>query len=204
MVRYHRYRGFYFGSDESGGGGGTAGQAPNSSDKGDPSTNANGQEPGASNSQTQTYDENYVRRLREEAASHRKEAKDAKDKLKAIDDAQKSELQKANERAEAAEKRAAEYEAKQLVSASMDAIEGAAKAAMARNPRTVAKLLMADGVAGAETGKPDSSAVKSAIEALKKSDPHLFEQAGPKSGDAGGGNGSNATDMNGLIRSLQR
>lgn len=59
----------------------------------------------------QTFDAEYVRKLRDEAAKYRVEAREnaaAAERLKEIEDANKSEIQKATERAEAAEALVAE------------------------------------------------------------------------------------------------
>lgn len=67
--------------------------------------------------QGKTFDASYVENLRKEAAKYRTEAKanaDAAKRLSEIEDAQKSEQQKAAEAAAATERRAAEAEAKAL------------------------------------------------------------------------------------------
>lgn len=74
---------------------------------------AEGQEP-SSGQQGKTYDETYVSSLRSEAAKHRRELAEAKAALQKIEDAKKSDLEKATGRAEAAERRLAELEAREL------------------------------------------------------------------------------------------
>lgn len=68
-------------------------------------------------SEAKTFDESYVKKLRDEAAKYRTEAKansEAAKRLLEIEEAQKSEAEKAADRLAQAEKRAAEAEAKAL------------------------------------------------------------------------------------------
>lgn len=60
------------------------------------------------------FDADYVRKLRSEAAAHRKEAQEAKAKNDEYENAQRSELEKAQAKTTKAEQRAAEAEAKLL------------------------------------------------------------------------------------------
>jgi hypothetical protein len=55
-----------------------------------------------------TYDADYVRKLRDEAAARRTEANELKTRLQQFEDRDKSDLQKATERAERAEREATE------------------------------------------------------------------------------------------------
>jgi hypothetical protein len=82
----------YFAPDGDGGSGAPAG---------------GGQAPPTGDSAPRSYDETYVSKLRDEAAKHRTEKQEALAELKTLNDGQESELQKVQERAEAAEKRAA-------------------------------------------------------------------------------------------------
>lgn len=61
-----------------------------------------------------TFDEKYVKKLRAEAAKHRKEARDAQAKVKEFEDAGKSEKEKLEGRASTAEERATAAEATAL------------------------------------------------------------------------------------------
>jgi len=67
--------------------------------------NGGGQEP-------QTFDREYVEKIRSEAAENRTERKKLEARLKEIEDRDKSDLEKATEAATTAEKRAAAAEAK--------------------------------------------------------------------------------------------
>lgn len=62
----------------------------------------------------QTFDLAYVKELRSEAAKHRKEAVEAKAKAEEYEDAQKSELERANSKLEKAEKARLDAEIKLL------------------------------------------------------------------------------------------
>ena len=67
------------------------------------------------NAETKTFDADYVKKLRDEAAKYRTEAKanaDAANKLKALEDANKSEADKTAERLAQAEQRAVALEVK--------------------------------------------------------------------------------------------
>lgn len=61
-----------------------------------------------------TFDESYVKKLRSEAAKHRKEAAEAKAKAQEYEDAQKSELERAQDKLTQVETAKADAEAKLL------------------------------------------------------------------------------------------
>src|SRR5262245_36751800 len=67
-------------------------------------------EPDAQEGQGRTYTEAYVKQLRREAAGLRTKLVDAEERLQEREDADKSELERATERATAAEQRAADAE----------------------------------------------------------------------------------------------
>lgn len=99
------------------------GQEPEAPEKA-PETPAEGQEPeapkegqelqGKPEGEPETFDKEYVKTLRAEAAKHRKEAQEAKAKAQEYEDAQKSELEKAQGKLTTAEKAKADAEAKLL------------------------------------------------------------------------------------------
>lgn len=60
--------------------------------------------------QSKTFSAEYVQKLRDEAAKHRREKQELAGRLKAYDDASKSDLEKLEERATTAEQRAAAAE----------------------------------------------------------------------------------------------
>jgi len=65
-------------------------------------------------SEPKVFDAAYVSRLRSEAAAHRREAQEAKTRVEEYENAQRSELEKAQAKTTKAEQRAAEFEAKLL------------------------------------------------------------------------------------------
>jgi hypothetical protein len=75
-------------------------------------------EPTADTTDTTTepkqFDAEYVRKLRGEAAAHRKEAQEAKARVEEFENAQRSELERASAKTTKAEQRAAQAEAKLL------------------------------------------------------------------------------------------
>lgn len=73
---------------------------------------ASGQEPQEESTPAKTFDEAYVKGLRKEAAAARTEAASLKAELAKRDEADKSELERATERATESERRAVESEAK--------------------------------------------------------------------------------------------
>ncbi len=125
------------------------------------------------------FDDAYVRDLRKENATYRKQAEEAQARLKEIDDAQKSELQKATERAEAAERRADEAQ-----TAHRDALIRSAVLVQAgqlgyADPEDAYPLLLARGerVETNEQGEPTN--VKKLLEDLLKAKPHLAKAGTP-------------------------
>jgi hypothetical protein len=104
----------------------------------------NGQEP-------KSYDQAYVQQLRNEAAKHRREAAASAAKLKEIEDANLTEAQKTQQRAEAAEARAAKLERDlmrtkiaarhQLPDVLADRLMGDDETAMEADAKVLAKLM---------------------------------------------------------------
>lgn len=68
-------------------------------------------EPEKKEGETKTFDESYVKELRAENAKHRKEAQEAKAKAQEYEDAQKSELEKAQSKLQRAEQEKADSDA---------------------------------------------------------------------------------------------
>lgn len=81
-------------------------------------TPAAGQEPEAPAdvpaAEPKVFDAAYVSKLRSEAAAHRREAQEAKARVEEFENAQRSEIEKANAKTTKAEQRAAHAEAKLL------------------------------------------------------------------------------------------
>jgi hypothetical protein len=188
------------------GGGAPTGQVPTNTD---PNAQS-GQVPDTSggqnnNTQPRLYDEAYVQKLRSEAASHRTTATAAQAKLKEIEDAGKSELQKAQDRLKELEKQNSDLQTAQQQRVNHDKLVDAATVAQARKPAIVARLLAAEAIKTSADGSPDAVEVKAAIDRLIASDPELFLTPGPAGSGAGAGKGaSSGTNMNDWLRAKAR
>lgn len=71
-------------------------------------------DPEPDNAEPKTYDESYVKKLRDEAAKHRREKQELAGRLQSYEDANKTELQRAEEARTTAEQRASAAEAASL------------------------------------------------------------------------------------------
>jgi hypothetical protein len=170
-----QFRGVYFGPDDPPPGNPPADPAPNS----DPPA------------QPKTYDEAYVKQLRDEAASNRKKAADAEKRLKEIDDANLTEAEKLKQRAEAAE---AKVTGSQVRVAKAEA-EKAAALAKVVNPGVAYKLIR-DDITFDKDGEPEN--IPALIAQLVKDNPYLLG-----AGDGGGGGaGNGASDRRGGEKKL--
>lgn len=171
-------------SGEQGAGGGTSGQGSTGEGSGSTSTGE-----GAA---SKTYDETYVKSLRDESAKHRREARDVAAKLKALEDAQLSDTQKKDRDLE--ELRKSNTALQQV--ARNSAIEAVAASMKAQHPDAVAKLCPTD------LDPTDRVAVTKAVEDVKKLYPALFNvQVGNGSADGAAGNNSDVKPgMNSFIR----
>ena len=94
------------------------------------------------------------------------------------------------ERAEAAERERDTLKGEAARTATRTLYAEAATEAKAKSPATVAKLLALENIKGADEGKPDVAETKAALEAIKKSDPDLFQKVGPLGSSASGGAGT--------------
>jgi hypothetical protein len=163
---------------------------------------ADGQDPDAGSSEdddddageagkSKTYDESYVKKLREEAAARRKNERKLEDELKAIRDKELTDKERAERDAAEATTRATEREKLANARILSAAITEAAIAANAIDAATVRDLL-AGKVELDDDGEPVG--VEEAVSELLKSKPFLV-----KSGDDTGGRaaGSGAGTGNG-------
>lgn len=133
----------------------------------------------------------WKRRAKEAERAQREQAK----RLQAIDDRDKTEVQKASERADTAEKRAAAM-AQRTVRAEVRAL---AAATFADPSDAAAFLNPADFVD--DEGDVDTKAVEKALAALLKSKPHLARQGAAPSFDGGARRTADKPpSMNDLIR----
>jgi ribosomal protein L17 len=119
---------------------------------------------------TETFDAEYVKKLRSEAAARRKEATDLAAQLKALEDEKLSATERVAKELKAAQDQIAHLTYKARFA---DVLEAASKAGAAK-PSLVAKLI--------DDGADDLDA---AIAAVKKENPELFRP--PSAGSADGG-----------------
>ncbi|MFE2140190.1 hypothetical protein ACFXA3_00220 [Streptomyces sp. NPDC059456] len=133
----------------------------------------------------------WKRRAKEAERASREQAK----RLQAIEDRDKTEVQKASERAESAEKRAAAM-AQRTVRAEVRALAAATFA----DPSDAAAFLDPSDFVD-DDGDVDTKKVEKALAELLKRKPHLAKEQAPPSFDGGARTTAGApTDMNALIR----
>lgn len=149
----------------------------------------------ADQASAQTFDAEYVKSLRAEAAKHRKDAADTAAKLKAYEDAQLSEAEKLQKQAKDASDRATALEAELRQERGKAAVARAA--AEANVPAALAERLITVEFDDAGQVKTD---LKAAIAHLLKDYPQLATNAAAASGSptnparSGAGGGSGETD----------
>lgn len=121
-----------------------------------------------------TYNARYVKRLRREAAQHRKEKQTAQARLKELDDAEKSDVDKAKE--EATESKTQATTSKERLRArEMDfaVTQEAVKLKFHDGEDAAALLDTTDIEVDEETGVPNREDIVDALKDLAKSKPHL-------------------------------
>lgn len=145
-----------------------------------------GQEPKAGGTESgKTYDEAYVKSLRDEAAGNRVKIRELEAKIKAYTDKDKTELQRAADALKAVEterdtlKQSLRQHELALAAVKFNAI----------HPEVVAKMV-----------PEDSPNIEVAIADLKKQYPSLFRTVGSGDGGAGTGSGNAETSMNTVLR----
>lgn len=132
-----------------------------------------------------TYDESYVKKLRAENAEHRRKARDAEERLQAIEDAEKSELEKATNRADEAEKARDEAVSRANQTLIRSAVVEAAVRQGAVDPDAVVRLIESDAVTIVD-GAVDGA--DQAVQSLLEAKPYLAGVLGkPAAGPSGGG-----------------
>lgn len=130
-----------------------------------------------------TFDEEYVKKIRDEAAKYRTERnnlqKEKDDAAKAkMDETDRLKLEK-----EEADQRTKEVEAQLATERIGNAISRAASTASFFAPDDAAAFIKASDIKLLEDGTPDMRSVKAAVETLAKDKPHLVRGLG--SGDGG-------------------
>lgn len=135
--------------------------------------------------------------LKKSLAAERKRAEAAEKRLKDIEDLGKSELQKANDRADAAEKLANEKEARVRELTAKDVIRDAATEAGGKRPAVIFDLVKSKLTYG-DDGQITN--IKDVIAQAKKDVPELFGISSNGNPGAGAGTSEKPSDMNALIR----
>lgn len=170
----------------------------------DATTNAD--TPAADATEVETFDADYVAKLRKEAADARIKAKanaDAAKRLAQLEDANKSETDRLSDRAGAAEADRDEWRGRYLDLAKRQAITEAATTAKTTDPETV-YLYLRDEVEVDDDGNPLD--VDKAIRGLAKRKPHLFRTTpeGARDAFAGGQGTPPALNSDSLSDALSR
>lgn len=162
------------------------GQEPETPNEEPETQEVSAQAPEAEPEAPKTFDEGYVKKLRAEAAESRTKARELQDRLQKIEDAEKTELERATSRAEEAEK--ARDEAVSRANATLIRAAVVAEAAKqgAVDPDVVVALLESDAVAITEDGEVEG--VQQAVTGLLEAKPFLLgDQGKPPAGPSGGG-----------------
>lgn len=142
---------------------------------------------------------NALRAERDARKTAERELAATRDRLKEFEDRDKTELQKANERAEAAEKAAAETQTRYKAMVTRSAIEQAAQQAGAIDPEAVYLIAQSQGINYDDDGQPVG--VADTIKALTTQRPHLFRTpAGMRDAAATGAVSSTGKTMDDYIR----
>jgi hypothetical protein len=136
-----------------------------------------------------------LRKLRREAAGLRKRAKSAEEKVEEFETAQKTEMEKAQDAAKAAEKRAADAE-QALVNTRVErAIERAAAAANFHDPADALAAFTDLTVLVDEDGNVDSDMIEEQLASLADDKPYFISTSSGAKGSAdGGARGKKKTD----------
>lgn len=190
------------GAGGAGGAAGGSGQIGDTGDDGDDDSDGSGDPVQSAAKLRETLNKERAARRAAE-----RELKPLKTAAQQKADAEKTEAQKAQERADAAEKRAAQLESVvrqgrvERAVRSMDRVQSLGL----HDPEFVADLIKLDDGDFDEDGTPDSKVVEAAVRNLVKSKPYLAASGGgkrPGSGDGGASGNSRtvANDMNGMIR----
>lgn len=139
----------------------------------------------ASSTEEKTFGEDYVKKLRDEAAKHRTEARQAQERLKEIEDAEKSEAEKAIERANELERERDEAVTRANDTLIRAAVVNEAAKQGAVDPDAALALLPKDAVTITDEG---AAGAEQAVKDLLEAKPYLLgDQKKPPAGSAGGG-----------------
>ena len=197
-----RWRPVFSGGDGTEGGGGEGGGEGGGND--DPGAGGPGEK------DTFTKDE-IERIVQQRVAAEKKKFSDYDDlkrqaaEYQKLEDAKKTEIEKANERATAAEREKAERENELKTERTRNAVFAVASELSFVNPSVAHRLVDPSDLEYDDAGRPQKESVKKALEALAQSDPYLVGKLRPR-GDGGGGPRGGAPDgeptMSERIRAL--
>ena len=155
--------------------------------------NEQGQEP-------RTFDEEYVKKLRAEAAGYRRRVRELEEKVKRYEDEKLSEQERLQKRLVELEQEHAQVLAEMEALRLRHAVERAASKLGFRNPEDAYQLADLSGVAINEDGTVEG--IEAALKALAKERPYLLRQEG-SGGDIDatrGGRGKQEPDLEALRR----
>lgn len=165
-----------------------------------PDAGGNGDGGDAGQSQGQTFDADYVAKLRKEAAAHRTRAQAAEAALKAHEDKDKPELAKLQEKVTQLEAERAEWERERKAAKVTAVFAVAASKAGATYPDAVGRLIDPQAIEWGSDGEILNA--PELVKSVKERYPQFFTRNPNGSADGGAGNGSKTQDasMNTLIR----
>lgn len=147
-------------------------------DPGDPPNSDNGDDPDPK--------DRLISELRREAAANRKKAKEAADALKAKEDAEKSDLEKAQTEAQAAADRAAQAETRLSQELAKSVIREQARDMGFVDPEAIPRLIDQDDLDRDDDGRPLVDSVRLKLADLAKSKTYLLGGGGGSPGNPGG------------------
>lgn len=198
---------FFEGESNSGSGGDSGNGGGGSGDGGSSSGGAGGAGSGNSGASGGDGDDDddfdpkaakdLIRTLRKSERDLKKSVTNLQGKVSEFENANKSDLEKAQQRADAAEKRASELEAKVKAAEIRGAVADAARSSGAIYPDDVYALIQDKIEIGAE-GSPSN--VQDLIKDLRTSRPALFGRPSNGDGASGKGRTPQSDDVNTMIR----
>lgn len=135
---------------------------------------------------SKSFPEEYVKELRSESAGYRKRAQEAETKLKEYEQAQMSELEKAQTIATEAAERASQLENQLQAERVRNAVVLTATEMSFLDPSDALNLIDLQTLNfDEETGRPSTKSVKGALERLANAKPYLVGSKQPGSADGG-------------------
>lgn len=152
--------------------------------------------PQATTEEAKSFSEDYVKELRGESASYRKRAQEAEARLKEIEQAQMSELEKAQTVAKESVDRITALEALLHNERTRNAVVLAATELNFRDPADALNLIDLDSLTyDEETGKPSTKSVSGALGRLASAKPYLVGTPSPGTADGGAGRDTDSGEL---------